>query len=188
MRHLTEEQLALMAGGDLRGWERWRAVRHLEGCETCRMANSELIATRAAVRDAGGDLPAGLDWAGLEREMQANIRLGLAAADCVTPATAPEKIGWRAGVAMASLTIVVLTGWYLSAPRFVARPFASVSQGSAVVEATPAGVELKHGPQGFTLLNPRANRVTYSVDSQGARAQYVDMETGQVTITNVALD
>jgi len=188
MRHLSEEQLALRAGGDLRGLELWLANRHLGRCATCRMAHSELVAARAAAREAADELPAGVDWPTLERTMRGNIRVGLAAAECVTRVAPPERVGWKVTAAFASLTLVVLTGWYLSLPRLTPRPFASVAAGGAVVEATPAGVELKHGPQGFMLLHPQAQRVTYSVDTRGARAQYVDVDTGQVTITNVALD
>ncbi len=193
MRHLTEEQLALGAGNDLQGFDRWRADRHLRRCPTCRMAYSELVAARASVKEAATELPDGVNWDALERDMRANIRVGLAAAACVTPERTPERLDVRAAVAFAALTIVVLTGWYLSMPRFVPRPFASVTDRGAVVEATPAGVELKHGPQGLVLLNPQVTRVTYSVDTQGAQARYVDQESGQVTvtqvtITNVALD
>jgi hypothetical protein len=188
-RHLTEQQLALAAGGDLNGWEAWRLNRHLGQCGVCRSALAEMIAVRGAIRDASDELPSGVDWSFLASEMRANIRVGLEAGECVAPVgVRPEPLSWRPAAAFSALTAVVLIGWYLSIPRLTPKPFASVNAGTAVVEATPSGVELKHGAQGFALLNPRANRITYSVDSQGARAQYVDVETGQVTIANVALD
>lgn len=187
--HLSDEKLALLAGDDLKGFSRWTAHRHIHHCEICRMALDEFKATREEFRWAAGDLPPGVNWNRLSAEIHANIHVGLEAAECVTPAPqSSEPIGWRATIAFASLATVVLVGWYLSVPMMIPRPFASVTSDSFVVEATPAGVELKQGAQGFTLLNPRTDHVTYSVDTTGARAQYVDMDTGQVTITHVSLD
>ncbi len=187
--HLSDETLALLAGEDLTGFSRWKARHHIRKCQICRLALEEFQRTRKEFAWAADDLPPGLNWNQLSREMRANIHVGLEAAECVTPPrVSSEPVGWRATIAFASLATVVLVGWYLSVPRFIPRPFTSVTADSRVVEATPAGVELKHGAQGFTLLNPRTDHVTYSVDVAGARAQYVDMETGQVTITHVSLD
>lgn len=187
--HLNDETLALLAGNDLGMIETWRANRHIAHCQICRMALDEFKAARTDLEEAANELPPGVNWTHLSREMHGNIHVGLEAAECVAPAPySSEPLGWRATIAFASLVTVVVVGWYLSVPRFVPRPLASVASDSAVVEATPAGVELKQGAQGFTLLNPRANHVTYSVDTTGARAQYVDTETGQVTISHVSLD
>lgn len=187
--HLSDETLALLAGNDLDRFAEWKARRHLTNCQICRLALDEFVTARESFQTAGQELPPDVNWARLSQEMHANIRVGLEAAECVSIAPQrSEPIGWRATIAFASLAIVVLVGWYLSVPRFVPRPFASVTSEWAIVEATPAGVELKHGEQGFTLLNPRANHVNYSVDTKGARAQYVDTETGQVTIAHVSLD
>ncbi len=187
--HLSDEKLALMAGNDLNGVALWLAKYHLQRCEICRMALDDFRLAREEYRWAAQELPPGVSWGSLSREIRANIHVGLEAAECIAPQ--PEKdqpVGWRAMVAVASLATVVMVGWYLSVPRLIPRPFTSVTSNSLVVEATPAGVELKQGAQGFTLLNSRTDHVTYSVDTTGARAQYVDMDTGQVTITHVSLD
>lgn len=187
--HLTDQTLALLAGGDLSGFAAWRARRHVQNCQICRLALEEFASTAKAVREAANELPPTVQWDSLSREMYANIRVGLEASECVAPPVSrPEPFGWRPAVALASLMIVVATGWYLSASRLAPKPFASLKTESASVELTPTGVELRQGAQGFALLNPRGNRVTYSVGSQGAQARYVDSETGQVTITQVNLE
>lgn len=187
--HLSDEKLALMAGNDLNGFALWQAKYHLRQCEICRLALDDFKLAREEYKWAAQELPPEVNWDRLSNEIRANIHVGLEAAECITPP--PEKdqpVGWRAMVAFASLATVVVVGWYLSMPRLIPRPFTSVTSNSLVVEATPAGVELKQGAQGFTLLNSRTDHVTYSVDTTGARAQYVDMDTGQVTITHVSLD
>lgn len=190
--HLSDETLALLAGGELTGFAAWRARRHVGRCEICRLVLEEMEVVRGSFRNAAEELPPGVNWTRLSREMQANIRVGLEASECVAPvAPKAEPLGWRPAVALASLMIVVVTGWYLNASRLVPKPFASVkgepAADAASVELTPTGVELRQGSQGFALLNPRANRVTYSVGSASAQARYVDVETGQVTITQVTL-
>jgi hypothetical protein len=189
VRHPSEQDLALLAGGDLRGLKGWLARQHVASCASCQTALGDFEASRAEARIAGDEMPDGVNWNTMALDMRANIRVGLDAAACVRPAApVPSAIGWRPAVALASLTAVLLVGWMLNAPRFTSRPFVSLEANSAVVEAGPAGVELKRGARGFALLNPRSNNVRYSVDSRGAKAQFVDIETGQVTITNVAID
>ncbi len=187
--HLSDEALALHAAGDLSWFAAFRARRHVDGCEICRLALAEFSESRQALRDAAAELPPNVKWELLAREMHANIRVGLEASECVAPRIAPpERLGWRPAVVIASVMMVVATGWYLSMSRLAPKPFASVESPSASIELTPAGVELRQGNYGFALLNPRANSVTYSVGARGAQAQYVDLETGQVTIAKVSLE
>ncbi|MDX2182090.1 MAG: hypothetical protein SFV18_21025 [Bryobacteraceae bacterium] len=184
MKHLDERQMASLAGGEA-GWlSRWHASR----CAECAAGVAKFRAVREVTKSLGSELPAGLDWESLSREMRANILVGVEAAGCVAPRVEDSpSIGWRPAVAFASVVAVVLTGWYLSAPKLVAPPFASVAAADAVVEATPAGLEWKRDGRGFAMLNPRANRVSYSVSAQGAEARAVDY-SGQMTITHVVLD
>jgi hypothetical protein len=56
----------------------------------------------------------------------------------------------------------------------------------AVLQATPAGIEVKASRGALTLLNTRAGSQTVYVSAPGSlRARFVDSETGQVTINNV---
>jgi hypothetical protein len=188
MKHLSQHTLALLAGGDLGRFAAWRAHRHLRACAECRSGLAAFEHARRELRGAAGELPPGVNWERLSREMTANIHVGLEAAEAVAPRRATPRLDWRAAVAFASLTAVIVTGWVMNAPRLVPQPFASVSSGAATVELSPAGVEWKQGAQGFAFLHPRSNRVSYSVGSGGAEARFVDVETDQVTITHVSLE
>jgi hypothetical protein len=120
--------------------------------------------------------------------MKANIRLGLAAGECVGPAPAafvPDRTGWRAAVVMASASLVVLVGWWLNTPLPKVQPEAAHVHGF-VLEATDSGIELKQDDRALTLRHPHAEAVTLSVNTQGSvRARYIDSDTGQVTINHV---
>jgi hypothetical protein len=188
MKHVSPNTLALLAGGDLGRFAAWRAHRHLRNCAECRESLASLVSARERLRDAGGELPPGVNWDRLSSEMTANIHVGLEAAEAVAPRYEPARLDWRAAVAFASLTAVIVTGWVMNVPRFAPQPIASVSSGAATVELSPAGVEWKRGAQGFALLHPRSNRVSYSVSAGSAEARFVDVETDQVTITHVSLE
>ena len=64
-------------------------------------------------------MPQGVDWDRLAAEMTANIHLGLEAANasgrCAPPK--PERIGWRAAMVMAGLSVVLVGAWWLNPPR-----------------------------------------------------------------------
>lgn len=187
--HLSDEILALHTTGDLSWFRAFGVRRHAASCEICRLALAEFSESRQALRDAASELPPEVNWDYMSREMFGNIRVGLEASECVAPRIQPpEALGWRPAVVIASVMMVIATGWYLSMSRLTPKPFASVKSSSASVELTPAGVELRQGNQGFALLNPRANSVTYSVGAKGAQTQYVDLDTGQVTIAKVSLE
>jgi hypothetical protein len=118
--------------------------------------------------------------------MRANIRLAVDAGEAVArPAQLREPLGWRAAVALAALTLVIVSGWWLYAPR--------LQPGTPDVGVTVAvkgdGVELRDGAGAMLLMHPKSAEpgdVTYSVDAEGGvRARYVDEQSGQVTINNV---
>jgi hypothetical protein len=55
-----------------------------------------------------------------------------------------------------------------------------------LMESTAEGIELKQGDRMLSLRHPNVGDVTYLVSTQGTiRADYVDEETGQVTIHSV---
>src|ERR1035438_5103753 len=81
MKHPNQAALALYAGGDLGFFARWRVERHLAKCEPCGEEVASFEATREIVTDLS-EIP-DIHWNGLAAEMKANIRLGLAAGECV---------------------------------------------------------------------------------------------------------
>jgi hypothetical protein len=123
-------------------------------------------------------------WNRLASEMKANIRLGLAAGECVRTAAPPAGHSFfasaRAAVAFASILAVVAAGLILERP-------APVEDGT-VVQATVNGIQVREGRQALRMMHAgvRERDVTYSVGAQGSmRARYVDPETGYVTIASV---
>jgi hypothetical protein len=174
--------LALHAGGDLGLMARWRVTRHLAHCRRCR---EELAAFTAAREIIAGlaEVPE-LPWSRLEAEMKANIRLGLAAGECVRVEAAADSRGWMGGmrtvVACATAVILVVTGLILE------RPQPRVPQASDVVmEKTADGIQISDGREALGLTNPGARDVIYSVSAQGMGARYVDPKTGYVTVNNL---
>jgi len=184
MRHPNQETLALHAGRDLGPFARWRTARHLARCESCR----EEVAAFEEVRESLPGLAEvpDLPWSRLAAEIKANVRLGLAAGECVRPVDPPLRQsglvhGGRALVAFACATVLVVTGMVLERPV----PTAAREEGP-LVQNTPYGIEVTAGGETLGLTNNGVQRVTYSLDAQGSmRAQYVDPETGYVTINTV---
>lgn len=189
MTHPQQSILALYAGRDLGWFARRRTERHLTRCRECR---DELQAF-ASARDnliALDELPA-LSWNRMALEMKANIRLGLAAGECVRGDRKAESFNpfgvlsnTRALAACASVMALVTAGLFLQRPT----PVAPIALGSenAVLRATANGIELNQGGQTLSLLHVRSTDVTYSAGAQGSmRAGYVDSDTGNVTINNL---
>jgi len=186
MKHPNEAQLALHAGNDLGMLARWRVERHLAGCRRCQ----DEVAAFRAMREIAPDLveTPGIAWNRLAGEMKANIRLGLAAGECVRggkPVATPLFSGARAAVALASVLVLMATGLVLERPA----PHPSVArQEGVVVQRTAEGIQVRDGGRALRLMHVQAEEkdVTYSVGAQGSmRARYVDSETGYVTINNV---
>ncbi len=190
MRHPSEATLALHAGGDL-GWiARWRVERHLAECDQCRGELAAFEGVRGVTADLA-EIPE-VPWNRLAAEMRANIRLGLAAGECVRSAEAPLRdtplfTGARAVVAMASIAALLVTGLVLERPTPSAPPV--YAEDRATVQATADGIEMGDGAHAFRLRNAGAKRVLVSVGAQGSmRARYVDPDTGYVTINRVDVE
>ncbi len=182
MKHPSESALALFAGGDLGPFAQWKTARHVEKCVRCRSEADGFASAIMASRPHLEELP-GLSWNSLAAEMQANIRVGLAAGECVARA-GKSKLAWRTGpvFAWAGLVAVAAVALWLQQP--VSR-LADVP-GQAVLAVSHGGIELKEGGQMMSLMHAGAKNVTTSVSAEGAvRARYVDERTGQLTINNV---
>ena len=184
MSHPSEATLALFAGRDLGWFARRRTERHLAGCEHCQRAVDAYRSLRSVLPDLS-EAP-GLHWNRMAAEMKANIRLGLAAGECVREPAAeryPRLFGSRALVSYASIAALVVASLLLErpAPKMPAREAAEVT-----LRATPTGIEVKEGARTMSLLHRRGADVNVLVGAQGSmRARYVDSETGYVTINNV---
>ncbi|QOY91002.1 hypothetical protein [Paludibaculum fermentans] len=189
--HPGPEQLALFAGNDLNFWPALQVRIHLYGCAQCASEVAVLRSARQELHDRADELPEDLDWSLLEAEMSANIRLGLSAGAIVgrpvvlEPAPVPEAAGWRLAVVLASLSFVAAAGWWLRNPanlRPIADPAAAV-----LSEARPDGLALQNHGAALTLLNHSKQPAVTTVSwDGGARASFVDSETGQVTIHHVS--
>jgi hypothetical protein len=190
MRHPSRPDLALFAGGDLGFLRRWSVSRHLEGCAACRHDAESLRSASEVLRGEASELPDGLNWDRLAREMTANIHLGLEAGECVGPArvkpAASMFLGWRAAAVMAVMSMVLLAAWVLNPPR---QPGMTASRArKAEIRTTSTGLELNANGAALVLLHGRGERAQKPiiVSAPGAlRARYVDEETDQITINHV---
>jgi hypothetical protein len=188
MKHPNQATLALHAGGDLGPIARWRARRHLARCAECReeVAGFEQLRQLLPSLDDAQDI----HWNRLAAEMKANIRLGLAAGECVR-ADEPAGAGliWpgaRVGVALASAAVLLAAGLVLLRPG----PIAAWETG-VVVQATADGIQVREGGQSLGLMHSGTSReaVTYQAGAQGSvEARYVDSETGYVTVNKVEVE
>lgn len=201
MTHPADTTLALYAAGDLPAWQRMKTGIHVNRCESCRELVGAFRGDRDSLRDSAGGLPEDIDWDGLSAEMTANIHVGLAAGECVSPREVKQSPwNWRP-VAIAGAFMVVLTvAWMLNIPRednaALGRIWQAVVRGGRdammagdrgpMVEASPQGIQFIENGSGLGVALTGALPVTTSVSVQGsASAHYVDDDTGQVTITTV---
>jgi hypothetical protein len=185
MRHPDLASLALLAGGELSAWARWRIGRHVRACPQCQQEVAGFRRRREWFREAAAELPAGLNWSRLAAEMKANIQLGLEAGECVGgPVRRRAWLTWRTAAALASIAVVIAGGWWLHLPHSRIQP-----AGDVVIEATAEGIELKEPQGALTLFHSAAAPVVVSASAEGAiTARFVDDETGLVTVNNVFVE
>jgi hypothetical protein len=186
MKHPNEGTLALHAGGDLGPFRRWLTERHLGRCERCREEMAAFEELRVELPELA-ELP-DLPWNRMAADMKANIRLGLAAGECVRAASPPLRempffTRARAAVAVASVMVLVGTGLVLQRPA----PLTATAGDHTLVRHMANGIQVERGGQAFRLLNaPDVKNVMFSVSAQGSMgARYVDPDTGGITINNV---
>jgi hypothetical protein len=184
MSHPEPASLALFSGGDLPVWSRWRIGAHLNACEECRREVEALRRQSEWIRETAAELPAELHWASFAAEMKANIQVGLAAGQCVSvrPHYSPLGLRAMASAALATIALVVISGWFLHFPR----PKAQTE--GVTLSAGRAGIQLKAADRALTLKHLGVERVLVSVNAEGSMAtRYVDDATGMVTVNNVYL-
>ena len=208
MRHPDEARLALYAGGDLGFFDRVLVRGHLRSCAQCRSAVEGYLHAGKALRAECAELPEGLDWDRLAAEMTGNIRVGLAAGECVAESHVRERrVLWKPALALLGVSVVMVSAWWLNFPepqrenlsRGVqkiwkpgVRTAAAVATADTGVylEVDRAGIQFRENGSAMTLKRPSSVSdtvpVVVTVNTQGSmRARYIDADTGQVTINNV---
>jgi hypothetical protein len=195
MKHLTEEQLALLGGGDLPFWQTW----HGRICPHCRERATEYAALRKELREQTEQfrLPKGFDWAELEGEMMGNIRLGTEVSRATPPMRriVEEWMDWRGIIAVGALSAVVMTGWFLGGParrnypQFPGMSQMEVASGAATLKGSPIEIGWEERGAGvyFRSAAPTATRVAVGLDGS-VRTAAVDQESGQLTVTQVSFE
>ncbi|MGH9664713.1 MAG: zf-HC2 domain-containing protein [Bryobacteraceae bacterium] len=208
MKHPSESELSLFAGGELGFLERAQVRRHVSRCADCR-TQSDMFRVDCQARHEGlSELPGTLNWNRMAEEMTANIHVGLAAGECVGPVRGVRRMqswnlgGWGLGALTAGLCALLALGWWMRMPSSdtaaLGRAMQTVWTGhgqpaeplssshGVILEADTGGIRVKENGAALTFVSPRSEAVTVSVSLQGsAQARYVDSETGQVTIANV---
>jgi hypothetical protein len=197
--HPDLETLALYSKGDIAWARRCQIGRHVRRCADCeeqvsrfRSARDEL--KREANHQTLTAFEAVTDWARLEREMLGNIAVGVAAARCI------EKVGRRRilgapGVWVTiGLAVLFLAGWLTNVPSEQRDHLAASLRRSigieapriagSVVRTTPEGIAVRAQGATLTILHPPSAVISLA-GSSSLGAQFVDEETGEVTITNV---
>lgn len=185
MKHPSQATLALLAGGDLGPFARWKAQRHVARCADCR----DEVTAFEGVREISTDLQEipEISWQQLSAEMTANIRLGLSAGECVRQPESPLRdsrwfTGARAAVAFASMIALVVTGMVLERPA----PHRFAVPEGRVAEATAWGIQLSENGESIGLKHAGVQNVTATVSANGGvRERYVDPDSGNVTVNIV---
>jgi len=205
LKHPGEIQLALFAGGDLGFVERRRVDKHLRACEDCRSDVEALRNGTKSLRSLANEMPDGVNWTRLSQEMTGNIRVGLAAGECVGPVPTgrPKSLAWHAMAVMAAAFVLVIGALSVNLPREQTDRLMSslrairwhrvgtvlrvpLQDGIVLLEASQTSIDLKANGGTMSFLTPKNDGVAVSVSMQGsAGTQYVDSDTGQVTINRV---
>jgi hypothetical protein len=199
--HPGIQELALYSRKDLPWHKTWSIRRHLAGCAACRGELSEVrsstdVLRRHAEATTLSSSEAIADWAVLERETLANIKVGLDAARCIGPARHSSMPRFRLALGACALFAFAAASWWMNIPREETdrltgslRRVAGLTparEPGSVVETSLTGISVHAQGATLTLLNPGATPITVSLSGSSAvTASYVDDATGQVTITNV---
>ncbi len=203
VRHIVESELALFLSGDLPLWKHPAVRLHLLACPACRETMEAYREDRLRLRRIDEEMPVGIGWERLAAEMAANIRVGLAAGECVAPRSQPRSLpaGWRIAATVAGFSALLVSAWWLNMPpaenaalgaamkkivRVFPWPGGIPEDRGPMVEVSASGIQLRENGGVLGMSQGLARPVSVTLSVQGsARAHYVDSETGQVTITGV---
>lgn len=184
-RHPSEADLALLAGGDCSRLRRFYLNRHVERCGDCRDALASFAELRSTARDsaASGLALDGPDWERMAGEMRANIRVALAAGECVgeAPGDAPRR-SWAPRLAVGFAGVLVLAGAGVFLRGLLPHENAADVVARAVMKSTVAGPEVQTaGGSSMTLL---LNHGDIAVTAQGG-IQSSSVDHGEVIVARV---
>lgn len=196
MRHPSETDLALLAGGDCGRWQGFILRRHIARCGDCRDTLASYREVRSETLEMAGKNPLPqTDWNRLAGEMRANIRLGLAAGECVAEGPAPLlpvsvlPVSWKPRLAISAACVLLLAGAGIFLRGLLPNDNPTGVVHAAVVESNSTGVQVRTGASSMTLMNHGDVAGDQTVSSDGAiRSSYVDGDTGTVTVTSVYVE
>ena len=196
MRHFSEHEAALASTGDLPFLLKLQSQTHCLVCPSCRARVEDYRSDRSRVDLAvdGFELPRAIKWEQLEAEMLGNIRLGLdidAIHQGAGIKTEERFIPWRAAVAIAAMTVIVMTGWFLTGPgsRPAISAVAQVRSGGMLLRGDENGVGVESRGSGMILRNvaSRSNRIEVGLEGS-VRSSVVDQDSGQVTVSQIYVE
>jgi len=197
MKHPSIEKLALYSGGELAWWSRITMQRHVHSCAQCQEEVALFGEAATAVREETAEMPGGVQWDRLAAEMRANVRVGIAASEAISSygsrieAGPAQGMSWRMTVLTTGFVIMLSIGYWLNASKKSEQIAAMRGPDPIVAEASERGVGMSDGSKGMELRGPKTNlRAAFvAVSTVGsAGAQYVDEETGQVTVNHVYVE
>ena len=138
------------------------------------LAAHELATPLATLQTTAHDLAA---------EMKANVLVGVEAGEAIRPRSEAVAIGWKAGLAFAGIALLMVSGYWWQLPgRFAGQNTSQVS----ILETHPGGLELQNRETALTVLYGRdSGQQALSGGLGSIRADYVDEETGQLTVAHV---
>jgi hypothetical protein len=186
--HPDELELALYSSSDLNAWRKLEVWLHVRRCVECQTELASLDEAEQFLKESASQMPPEVNWSRRSAEIRANVKLGLEAGAIAGPApgwteVVPRAMGWRVAAAMASLTVLVISGWFLYVPRLTPR---EVGDAPMVLRSTRSGIAMEENGRSLALMHRPTETVTLTVGMKGQlRARYVDDETGEVTIHNV---
>jgi anti-sigma factor RsiW len=214
-QHIEETDLALYVSGDLGLFRRASVRFHAGRCERCRGLVEAYRADRGRVREIAAEMPAGVDWDRLSAEMTANIRVGLAAGECVARPRQRKPgmnltVSWRPAAIAAGAVALLSVAWLLNMPSGttdeLGRAMGAILHGRGSIVNPSAGPGVRSGAEDDRRPVVVANQlgielrennnvmgasqderpVSVSLSVQGsASARYVNADTGQISITSV---
>jgi anti-sigma factor RsiW len=187
--HIPVSQLALYSTGDLGWWKHRRAEAHLTHCDECSELAAAFRAQQDTLSEYGNALPPGVSeaaWKSLSSEMTANIRLGLAAGECVAPRYEFTSRP-RLALTLAGLAVVMLIAGLQRPVADASHESLAIPSTAGTLESNAAGVELRSGNRMLRVSVPDDREVIRTVSTRGEiRSRYVD-DSG-VTIVNVSAE
>jgi hypothetical protein len=176
-------QAALRSGQDEHTMDRLlRRVRKSDDDDALAAEFAEIREQMPAFRE----LPEHFAWEPLAADMKANIALGLEAGEAVKPRLLGPPLSLQARLVIAALTLLMISGYWWQMPR---RQSSSAELQRAVLQTAPGQVGMSENDASFALVFPELQASTvFSGASGSMRADFVDDETGQLTVAHVYLD